>query len=795
MASFVFKNEQQQKQPQIISSLQRVSGLETVFISANSLQDLATICSQLGPVINAQAAAGNIVVVVESTNFVNLEPFVSMSMQLKEDADVQILSIMSDYDVRDVTKTSGSAATTASTTVLEVFPSKKESELLYVGKAGKERVYTSPQINAINAIGSLFEKSGLDVYKLNTPLEFLSYQWKFALPKITVEPLSILFEQPFPSDLSDQILAKPLISGLVNEIISIIKTMGCKLFNSYDNENSLLTRLSQLYPPVELSPDKYQSPRLFYDFYHGNELFLDLLLLQPILLADDHGVKTPYLEFLYAMIKQMDGYNNADIDAIQGSVFWLRKTLVPASSFNEYSNEQQQQQQKQAQLQSQENNALKQELHSLRAELGNTKGQLDVVRKELGSAQRALASPPAGVPQQQQQQAIPIVRQQGSSPPQPQQYIQPPQQQQQYKRSSTDPQFDPEMEELSELAATYNQTEQTPQLGKPFSSEGLNFSQQPQIQPPQQQQLPMPSQPQQFHPQQGPSPQQFQQGPPPPSQGPVYYNGGPVPQSYQNRMSQVPQFPPGQGPPPSQGMYAIPNGSRRSLAYGPGPNGPGPHMDYGRNGPGPHMNGAANGGSEYGRYDSSFSSQTSRPHYPGQQPPQQQPYTNGNAPPIAKPTNRKNRVSQNLMAQQLPSRQSMMPPMRHSASQTQLNASNGVDRVVGAFTSAPNGSAVNIAAMANSQSSTSVMNLANGNGSNVNGGLNGSGSSNSLYGSAQQQQQSQQQLQQTTQPPKVDLVPVPEATPSPTPVYVTSGAEDGKKKKKGGMFKFGKKKD
>lgn len=283
-----------------------------IIASATSLQELSSLFSKLEPVIKAQINSPPIVI-VESTNFVNLEPFVSMSLRLEK--KVPIMSVMCDYDVRVVGDNS-----------YRLKKSRKESELLYVGRSGNEAQYTSTEIELINKVSDLFETCGLDVYKLKTPVEFFSYQWKFALPKIAIEPLAVLFERPFPKQLQEQILAKPLISGLILEVITVIKTIGCKLFKSYDNESALLERLGQLYPSEQLSEDCFEAPDLYYDFYNHHELYLDLLLLQPILIADDYQVKTPYLEFLYAMMCEVTKWNSSTLQE-PASVFWIRKDV------------------------------------------------------------------------------------------------------------------------------------------------------------------------------------------------------------------------------------------------------------------------------------------------------------------------------------------------------------------------------------------------------------------------------------------------------------------------------------
>lgn len=298
-----------------------------VLVSARSLQELSGVMAQLGSMFMQQLAqAGRApTVIIESTDFVNLESFARSALQLEKSqaAKVPVLSVMSDYDVREVARNS-----------YRVKRSLKESELVYVGRSGTEQEYSEKEVAQVNSAGELFEGAGLDVYKLRTPLEFFSYQWKFALPKVALEPLAVLFERPFPEQLQDEILAKPLVSGLVLEIISVIKTIGCKLFKSYDTEAALLERMRELHPVAKLGKDCFGAPQLYYNFYNQRALYLDLLLLQPILIADDYQVKTPYLEFLYAMMCQADANNkpSAATAAVEDAEkedtapkFWMRR--------------------------------------------------------------------------------------------------------------------------------------------------------------------------------------------------------------------------------------------------------------------------------------------------------------------------------------------------------------------------------------------------------------------------------------------------------------------------------------
>ena len=61
--------------------------------------------------------------------------------------------------------------------------------------------------------------------------------------------------------------------------------------------------LGECFPQTKQNENYINSPN-FYNFHKQYDLELDLLLLQPILLSDDSGVRTPYLENIYSTMSQ-----------------------------------------------------------------------------------------------------------------------------------------------------------------------------------------------------------------------------------------------------------------------------------------------------------------------------------------------------------------------------------------------------------------------------------------------------------------------------------------------------------
>lgn len=292
---------------------------DLIILSAASLQEISSLASQLNPLINL-----NTKLFLESSGFVQLEPFVKMSMDLTQ---LNIFSIFTDYDFREV-----------GVNQYEQFPrgASKATNTIYLGESSlakqplsqqqqQQQVSKGSPANSSSSLSTAVTKYPKSVItlletfqrlfqklfpqdKVNlcnySSTEFISQQWALAIPKICFDPLLIILEETNPAELHQQILAKPLISGLVTEVITVMKSMGGKLNGNLENESSLLSHWQKMYSQSN------EMPSFVYHFIERTApLNIDMLLLQPILLADDYGIKTPYLEFLYSLMCQYQKLN------------------------------------------------------------------------------------------------------------------------------------------------------------------------------------------------------------------------------------------------------------------------------------------------------------------------------------------------------------------------------------------------------------------------------------------------------------------------------------------------------
>ncbi|RCK63911.1 Styryl dye vacuolar localization protein 3 [Candida viswanathii] len=297
----------QYKPHDIYSSLKQVppsKKFDVVILGCSSLQDFQGTCVGLKNFIHPDS-----IILVELTGYVNLEPYVTANFAK---APVNVLSIMNESDVRIVNTNEYSHQL------------RNTDTRIYLGStSGSSKIANNKNFQKIYKLLQQVQEqshSTITLLKSLSSKEFMTYQWKLALPRVIFNPIMTLFEISFPEELSKHILSKPLITGLINELFKLIKKMDCKLVKGFENEANLLKYYCGVYPATKQNADYVNSPSFLYRFNKHLDLELDLLLLQPILLSDDNGVRTPYLENIYSTMSQFQKINSPG-----GSIFFQRK--------------------------------------------------------------------------------------------------------------------------------------------------------------------------------------------------------------------------------------------------------------------------------------------------------------------------------------------------------------------------------------------------------------------------------------------------------------------------------------
>lgn len=271
---------------------------DLVILSTSSLQQLSTASAELEPLLNETSR-----VIIENGGFIQLDTY------FKDFPNSKIFNILCTYNLCQVGPNHyeqfGNVDSFNENTIF-LGKSTTNGESLVTAKTYTDEITQSLE-NLKTIFEHLFTKDTIECCQYS-PAKYISQEWSMSIPKICLDPLLILFEETSPNNLLNTILAKPLISGLITEVMTISKVLGIKPSHHLRDEDGILKNWKELYSNND------DLPSGLYHFMHDyNNLFnFDMYLLQPILLADAYDIKTPYLEFLFATLSQLERLNNGE---------------------------------------------------------------------------------------------------------------------------------------------------------------------------------------------------------------------------------------------------------------------------------------------------------------------------------------------------------------------------------------------------------------------------------------------------------------------------------------------------
>lgn len=302
------------------------AGFDLVFVNAaaSSLHALSKRVNEVLPLFNNT----NTKLVINESSAINLQKFVTEVVGTAIPHH-NIFGYVTDYDLR-FTIDSNSIQHYTKAGNVKLCDSASDNSILLGSTDIDQRTggYTTHALNLLQTFTKLFSKllpNDTISDCNNSYQQYQTSQWSFAIPKICLEPLLIILEELNPTNLSSHILSKPLITGLINEVITIASRFGVQLPQRYSSETEILNSWPTLFQNQNTLPTNVHY------FAQGQNKFInfDVVLLQPILLADDLNIKTPYLEFLYTMIRQYQILNAGK------SIWFQRSDTNQKSSQNE----------------------------------------------------------------------------------------------------------------------------------------------------------------------------------------------------------------------------------------------------------------------------------------------------------------------------------------------------------------------------------------------------------------------------------------------------------------------------
>ena len=115
---------------------------------------------------------------------------------------------------------------------------------------------------------------------------------------ISFHPTSVIFETPSHAELLEKPGVRPLITGIIDELLAIAKAQGCQFQPGFREQT-----MEKMIVPTETSSIMYQ------DFLARRPMEVETYLGSPIKLAQEAGVAVPRIETLYAMLHNVNTVN------------------------------------------------------------------------------------------------------------------------------------------------------------------------------------------------------------------------------------------------------------------------------------------------------------------------------------------------------------------------------------------------------------------------------------------------------------------------------------------------------
>jgi hypothetical protein len=120
----------------------------------------------------------------------------------------------------------------------------------------------------------------------------------FEHSSIAFHPASVLFETPNHLELLEKVGVRPLITGLIDELLILAKALGCTFPPDYRE-----TTMQQMTQPQDNNSTMYM------DFEAKRPMEIETYLGSPLKLAQDANVTVPRIETLYATLHHINIVN------------------------------------------------------------------------------------------------------------------------------------------------------------------------------------------------------------------------------------------------------------------------------------------------------------------------------------------------------------------------------------------------------------------------------------------------------------------------------------------------------
>ncbi|KAK9369408.1 ketopantoate reductase PanE/ApbA C terminal-domain-containing protein [Lipomyces kononenkoae] len=193
-----------------------------------------------------------------------------------------------------------------------------DNAVTQTGPAEFEQVESDPQFwlganakyapNDVSLVDDMIESFALTLeagaVKCNVSKNIRQQQWEKSIGSIAFHPLSVIMEESNLSALISIPRARSTISGVISELIQIAKSQGC-VFDEFTFGPNVIDAMVSI----------QKQSMMFQDYVAKRPMEIEVLLSNPLKMADAAGVKSPRLEMLYILLSRLNKLNQSRTSA------------------------------------------------------------------------------------------------------------------------------------------------------------------------------------------------------------------------------------------------------------------------------------------------------------------------------------------------------------------------------------------------------------------------------------------------------------------------------------------------
>ncbi|KAK9384884.1 ketopantoate reductase PanE/ApbA C terminal-domain-containing protein [Lipomyces mesembrius] len=254
-------------------------GYDYILLCVKALPDVYDLSSVIEPVVTP----GHTCIVVNTTAGLGIESYLDDAFK-----DNVVLSLVCDTAVTQT----GPAD----------FEQTESAPQFWIGANAK---YIPTDASLVDDMAESFaltlEAGGV---KCNVSKNIRQQQWEKSIGPIAFHPLSVIMEESNLTTLISLPRARSIVAGVISELIQIAKSQGCA-FDEFTFAQTVIDTMVAI----------QKQAMMFQDYVAKRPMEVEVMLSNPLKMADTAGIKTPRLEMLCTLLSRLNKLNQSRTSA------------------------------------------------------------------------------------------------------------------------------------------------------------------------------------------------------------------------------------------------------------------------------------------------------------------------------------------------------------------------------------------------------------------------------------------------------------------------------------------------